>query len=205
MCEKIRDYMRKILTSQPVSEIEIKNSSTFYQTRAGRKCIANLIHQEKFKNHVLHQLSDKGFELMTQIICNYLIYAEFIDDQLEDIIKLVKACFHYYKLGEKGKEQIFLNKELNKNHLKIWENENLWSKWYDLEVKTEIKDGNLKMDVFLVSKLYDVFSYMRDLGLELQFIVSCIGKLASEFITEEEAKKDLIKVIKKQFNIHYQK
>lgn len=197
--------MRKILTSQSVTEIEMKNSYAFYQTKAGRKCIANLIHQEKFKNHVLHQLSEKGFELMTQIICNYLIYAEFIDDQLEDIIKLVKACFHYYKLGEKGKEQVFLNKELNKNQLKIWENEGLWSKWYELEIRADSRDSNLKTEVFFISKFYDVFSYMRDLGIELQFIVYCIGKLATEYIKDEESKKGLLKVIKKQYNIHNQK
>lgn len=206
MCEKIRDFMRKILTSQILSDHEVKSSSLFFQSKACRKCIASLIHQEKFQNHVKHQLSEKGFELMSQIICNFLVYSDFsINDQIEDIIRITKSCFQYYKIGEKGKEQIFLHREIMKKQLKFWESEELWLRWYEVEIK-EIKiDDHSKINDHFISKLCIIFSFMRDLGLDIQFIQTCLNKLAKKYIKDEASIKEFLSSIKKWHKIHTQK
>ena len=202
MKERILDLMRKILTSQKISEGDQKNSNTLYQTKYGRKCISNVIFQEKFKNHKYHQLSEKGFEIMKHIISNALILSEFTEEQLEDIIKTTKSCFHYYKL-QKHKEPFYIYQELTKSQMKIWDNEDLWNKWYELEI-SDISDDDLlqlgkNSDNFYFSKILPVFSIMKDLHLDKKFVFNTISKIASIYIKEEILREELIKTIQKQY------
>ena len=204
--DKIRDFIRKILISQIPSEIDVKASNTFFQTKQGRKCMANLIYQEKFKTHKSHQLSEKGFELMTHLISNLLILAEFIDDQLDDVIKVIKACFHYYKINEgKSKECFYIYKQLLKNQIKLWENDRLWVRWYEIEV-TNKTDYDMSLisnnpDDYYFSKFFEMFNYMKDLYLDLSFILSCVETIARGYIRNINSVDDLMKVIEKQIKI----
>lgn len=196
--------MKKILTSQSVPNHEIISSPIIFQSKLYRKCVANLIHQDKFKNNVKHQLSEKGFELMNLIICNYLVSSDFTkNDQIVDIIIVTKSCFQYYKLG-KNKEQIFLHKEISKKQL-FWECEELWSNWYEAEIKDYKCENPINKNDHYISKLCIIFSVMTDLGLNIQFIQACLNKLATKYVEDENSIKEFSTSIKKWHKIHTQK
>ncbi len=202
--DKINDLLKKILTSQVISESEFKSSNSFFQTKFGRRTIANVIFQDKFKNHKYHQLSEKGFELLKHIISNTLILSEFTEEQLPDVIKTTKACFHYYKLLEKNKKPYYLYQELCKTQVKIWDNDNLWFKWYELEVldctEEDLIQLNKNSDNFYFSKVLPVFSIMKDLALDIKFVQMTISKIAVIYIKEELLREELKKTVEKQYN-----
>lgn len=226
--EKIKDYIRKLLMSQLPSEMEIKNSNSLTQSKIGRKMFANFIYQEKFNTNKYHQLSEKSFDLLTQLISNALIQAEYVDDQLIDIIKISKSCFFYYKfIDSSSKKSYFIYKELVKNQIRLWEDYSLWKKWFIIEINQGNIIGNMNIksnnssdntistvksnessedmlllikspDDFYFSKILFLFNFMKDFNLDRGFIHSVIERIGVDYIKNESSRKEILKVIDKQ-------
>jgi hypothetical protein len=200
--EKIRDFITKIFTSKQLSEAELKLTNKFCQNKTGRKFIANIIYQDKFKHSKDHQLSEKGFEYLLHIVSNSLVLAEFVDDQMEDIIKITKACFRYYKVvTTRFSERYFLYKDLIKKQMKIWDNEELWRKWFELEIEV-VNDQDLLLlnkdqDDFYSLKLFGLFDFVQNLNLEGPFILTVFENLVNEFIISDKERKNVLVVIEK--------
>lgn len=138
---------------------------------------------------------------MKHIISNSLILSEFTEEQLPDVIKTTKACFHYYKLNKKP---YYIYQELCKTQVKIWDNDNLWFKWFELEVldcnDEDLIQLNKNSDNFYFSKVLPVFSIMKDLALDIKFVQMTISKIASIYIKEELLREELKKTVEKQYN-----
>ena len=227
-----------------------------------------------------------------QMITNSLVFAEFTSEQLMDIIKITKACFHYYKVVVIGnpntlnnnstttitkntsnsnnntnntsnsnnntnntsnsnnntnntsntKEAYYLYQELIKQKFKVWNSEDLWLSWYETEVNLEMSnlystennsnsnnsnnsnnltnlnnentnstnntnnfDSNFfnsqiekNTDDFYFSKVFPMFSVMKDLHLEPNFVVNIINRIGVKYIVQEFLREELQKTVLKQ-------
>lgn len=193
------------MTSQQVTDIEKKQLINVFQSKYGRKSIASLIYQDKFNSNKVHQLSETGYEAMLYLVVNALVLAKFQEEEMNDIIRITKSCFHYYKINtNKSKEPYFLYKDIIKNHSKVWDDEQLWRKWYYIELDNlnneEFAQLKKSPEELYTNKFFYLFNFMNDLKLDTNLIYIIIEKISVDYLSSEESREFLMKVVKKQLD-----
>jgi hypothetical protein len=93
----IDEFLRSILSSTPFSLNEKTNIQTILNTKVGRHCFSDILYQKKFRDNVSQILNEKGFDELSQIIFSSLLLGENEQSQFDDMIKITKSCFYYYK------------------------------------------------------------------------------------------------------------
>lgn len=192
----------KILTSKQISETELKLSNTFCQCQTGRKLITSMIFQDKFRSGKDHQLSEKCFDYMLHLVTNSLVLSEFVEDQIDDIILMTKACFRYFKIvTNRFSERYFLYKDLIKKQMKIWDNVELWRRWYQIEVENMSSDDmvlfNKSKDDYYSMKFFSLWDFIQNLNLDGFFIHATFEKLVHQYIESENERNNVLLVIEK--------
>lgn len=89
--------------------------------------------------------------------------------------------------------------------MKIWDNEDLWFKCFELEIK-DFNDEDLiimnnNADNYYFSKILPVFTIMKDLNLDVNFVKQTIAKMAESYLKDKSLKDELDKMIQKQYEI----
>ncbi len=97
MINTIDEYLRSILSSDPLSLNDKTNFQAILNTKYGRHWFSEILYQKKFKDNVSQILNDKGFDDLSQIIFSSLLLGENEQSQFDDMIKITKSCFYYYK------------------------------------------------------------------------------------------------------------
>jgi len=93
----IDDYLRSIFSSTALSLNDKTNFQAILNTKYGRHWFSEILYQKKFKENVSQILNDKGFDDLSQIIFSSLLLGENEMSQFDDMIRITKSCFFYYK------------------------------------------------------------------------------------------------------------
>jgi len=167
----VNDYLRQILTSRPMKDLQRKNMLVILKSREARCHLSKLIFQSKFKEQKSHCLSDESFADLRLLIFYSLLD---MNDKYEyDAARLItKSSFFYYKIL--NKENYFLYKDLVKQNgsFNSWVNYNFWNRWFDIEIKED--PNSTDDDNFYLKILHSMAKYMQDLRIDMKFITECI-------------------------------
>ena len=94
----MNDYLRSILTSEPLVQIQKNNLQNLFTTNYGRQHFSNIIFQNKFKEFKYHCLAKESFnDLFEMIFTAILQSSESNINNFENVRLLTKASFFYYK------------------------------------------------------------------------------------------------------------
>lgn len=214
--------LRKILSSIDLTDQEINDSYLFCLTRWERKCVANIIYQDKFKNRKDHQLNEKGYDILKHLLINSLSLFNFDnkEDDLVSIILMIKSTFHYFKTEEisttnssntintgkssksvhnhKMKKNKYLFKEFSKSYKGFFQNNIFWLMWFKLHLSEEPISINCDDD-FYFAKLLELYTVMKSLNLDLDWICNIITYISQNYMKDSNNIESLISIITKQY------
>ena len=213
--ERIKDFTMKIFKSD-ISDLETVNNNNLTKeilndinTNIGREFFVNLL-SKNVNNYIL--LKNDFFILLGNIIFNTLLFMLQLqedDKVLDEVVRLIKSLKNFAKEDEgaiciiiKGKKKCEVTLwDLYKTKIKSYSKvnqENLWFKWYKINLDNEKEDKNnpgVKKKVII-----DLLETMADIELDYSFIKKTIGKLNKKiFENNEEKQNEITKAIQELF------
>lgn len=94
----MNDYLKMVLTSEPLVEIQKNNLKNLFTTNYGREHFANTIFQPKFKEFKYHCLADESFQNLFEMIFTAILQSsEATFSNFSNVRLLTKSSFFYYK------------------------------------------------------------------------------------------------------------
>ena len=199
-----------------ISDLETVNNNNLTKeilndinTNIGREFFVNLL-SKNVNNYIL--LKNDFFILLGNIIFNTLLFMLQLqedDKVLDEVVRLIKSLKNFAKEDEgaiciiiKGKKKCEVTLwDLYKTKIKSYSKvnqENLWFKWYKINLDNEKEDKNnpdVKKKVII-----DLLETMADIELDYSFIKKTIGKLNKKiFENNEEKQNEITKAIQELF------
>jgi uncharacterized protein YbcV (DUF1398 family) len=95
--EIINDYLKMIITAEHYTQIDNSTIINAVKTKYGRSHFSNILFQNKFKESKTQILCEKSFEDLYHIIYNSMVFFPNDPSQFEDVMKVTKSTFYYYK------------------------------------------------------------------------------------------------------------
>jgi hypothetical protein len=95
----INEYLRMVLTSEPLLPIQKSNMHSLFTTNFGRSYFCKILFQSKFKEHKSHCLADESFNDLYHMIFGVIVSMQNEDNlsNIENAKLLTKSSFFYYR------------------------------------------------------------------------------------------------------------
>ena len=133
-----------------------------------------------------HELHDKSFNELSQIVFYALLNCQNNQNQFEEIRLITKSAFFYYKLS--NEKVHFVYQEICKNEVSfsVWKDMEFWKYWVENELEEEAQNANrdyIPEEELYYSTLLNVSKSMVDLKIEKNFVVYCVvGKISKIYL-----------------------
>jgi hypothetical protein len=95
--ETINDFLKNIISTEYHSKVDIPSIMTLLNTKFGKCHFCRVLFQSKFLENKSQILNDKGFDDLYHIIFNLLYLCENDPSCYEEVRKVTKSSFYYYK------------------------------------------------------------------------------------------------------------
>jgi hypothetical protein len=95
--ETINDFLKNIISTEYHSKVDIPRIMILLNTKFGKSHFSRVLFQYKFLENKSQILNDKGFDDLYHIIFNLLMICENDSSCYEEVRKVTKSSFYYYK------------------------------------------------------------------------------------------------------------
>lgn len=95
--EIINDFLKMTITAEHYTHIENSTIINAIKSKHGRSHFSSILFQNKFKQNKTQILSEKSFENLYNILFDSILFFPNEPSQFEDLKKVTKSMFYYYK------------------------------------------------------------------------------------------------------------